>query len=280
MNGDRRSRVRRPASVRRRTGWAAVAALLAAGLPSPTPAQGWDGDWCAQTDLRRNERCEVRALSVAARDGEISVNASPNGGIRVESWSGNEVRVLARVVTRGLTDGAARDLADEVDVRTAPGSVSSHGPRARMGSSWSVSFRVLVPEGTALDLRTSNGGITVAGVGGSVRARTTNGSVRLEDVAGRVMARSTNGSITTVVSRPLAADDALELRTTNGAIRVGLPDGTSARIEASTTNGRISTDFPVTVQGQIGRRLSATLGDGGPEIRANTTNGGIRITRN
>jgi hypothetical protein len=257
----------------------AMAALVAGGLPAQAGAQSWQGDWCEETDLRRNQLCEVRAMSLSPRDGHLAVNAG-NGGIRVESWSGDEVRVLARVLTRSRSERAARDLADQVEVRTAPGSVSSHGPRTRSGSSWSVSFRVLVPEGTALELRTSNGGITVAGVRGAVQAQTTNGGVRLEDTAGRVRARTTNGAITTTVSRPLAASDAMELRTTNGSIRIGLPEGISARIEASTTNGRISTDFPITMQGQIGRRLSGTIGEGGPEIRATTTNGGIRITRN
>jgi hypothetical protein len=258
----------------------AVAASAMAGRPGTADAQSWSGDWCAETDVRRNQHCEVRALSLAPHDGQLTVNARPNGGIRVESWNGDEVRVIARVVSRARSERAARDLAEDVEVRATAGSVSSHGPRTRGSNSWSVSFRVLVPQGTALDLRTSNGSIAVSGVRGAVQAQTTNGAVRLEDTAGRVRARSTNGGITTTVSRSLGPNDDLELRTTNGSIQLGLPEGVSARIEASTTNGRITTDFPIMVQGQIGRRLSGTLGDGGPEIRATTTNGGIRITQN
>lgn len=257
-----------------------VAVVAVAGLPGHAGAQSWSGDWCGETDVRRNQHCEVRALSLSPLDGQLTVNARPNGGIRVESWNGDEVRVIARVLSRARSERAARDLADEVEVRATAGSVASHGPRTRGANSWSVSFRVLVPQGTALDLRTSNGSIAVSGVRGAVQAQTANGGVRLEDTAGRVRARSTNGAITTTVSRPLGPNDDLELRTTNGSIQLGLPEGISARIEASTTNGRITTDFPITVQGQIGRRLSGTLGEGGPEIRAATTNGGIRITQN
>jgi hypothetical protein len=36
-------------------------------------------------------------------------------------------------------------------------------------------------------------------------------------------------------------------------------------------------DFPITVQGFIGRRITTTLGQGGPRVRATTTNGGVRI---
>jgi hypothetical protein len=38
-------------------------------------------------------------------------------------------------------------------------------------------------------------------------------------------------------------------------------------------------DFPVTVQGRIGHELSTTLGDGGALVRAETTNGAVRISR-
>mgnify|MGYP000361465391 CR=1 FL=1 len=44
-------------------------------------------------------------------------------------------------------------------------------------------------------------------------------------------------------------------------------------------NGGIDLDFPVRVQGRIGRRLSTTLGDGGPRVRVITTNGGVQIVR-
>ena len=71
----------------------------------------------------------------------------------------------------------------------------------------------------------------------------------------------------------------LDLRTTNGGVRLRIPEDYSARLETGTVNGGIDIDFPVTVQGRIGREFSTTLGDGGPLVRAETTNGGVRITR-
>ena len=50
----------------------------------------------------------------------------------------------------------------------------------------------------------------------------------------------------------------------------------SAR-ETGTVNGGMSIDFPVTIWGNIGRRITTTLGSGGPRIRAVTTNGAVRI---
>jgi hypothetical protein len=37
-------------------------------------------------------------------------------------------------------------------------------------------------------------------------------------------------------------------------------------------------DFPITVQGLIGKRIQTQLGAGGPLVRVVTTNGGVRIS--
>jgi hypothetical protein len=50
-------------------------------------------------------------------------------------------------------------------------------------------------------------------------------------------------------------------------------------LETGTTNGRINVEFPITVQGTIGRRIETTLGSGGARLRAVTTNGGVTISR-
>ncbi|HEY5565714.1 MAG TPA: hypothetical protein VIM81_00530, partial [Gammaproteobacteria bacterium] len=73
--------------------------------------------------------------------------------------------------------------------------------------------------------------------------------------------------------------EGLDLRTTNGGVRLRIPDDYSARLETGTVNGGVDIDFPVTVQGRIGRELSTTLGEGGPLVRAETTNGGVRVSR-
>jgi hypothetical protein len=253
-----------------------TALLLALLAPVSATAQD-GGDWC--DDSGSSDHCEVRELTLEARNGALEVNASPNGGIRVEGWNGNEIRVQARVTTRARTDGDAADLAREVEILSAPGRLSTEGPRTRGRTSWSVSYRIQVPVGTDLDLSTTNGGISVTGVRAAVEARSTNGGIRLEDVEGAVRARTTNGGVQAYFSQGAELQHDTDLQTTNGAVSLHLPEGVSARIEASTRNGGITTDFPITVFGRLGRNLSGILGDGGPEIRIRTTNGPVRIRR-
>jgi hypothetical protein len=44
-------------------------------------------------------------------------------------------------------------------------------------------------------------------------------------------------------------------------------------------NGHLEVDFPVTLQGRIGKRLALDLGGGGPPLRLETTNGGVKVRR-
>ena len=71
----------------------------------------------------------------------------------------------------------------------------------------------------------------------------------------------------------------LNLETTNGGADLEIPADYSARLETATVNGGWDIDYPLVVQGRIARRLTSDLGDGGPPIRAVTTNGGVSIDR-
>jgi DUF4097 and DUF4098 domain-containing protein YvlB len=63
-------------------------------------------------------------------------------------------------------------------------------------------------------------------------------------------------------------------------VHASLPAAAEFKVRASTTNGGIHTDFPVTVQGTFGAKdLSGTVGGGGRELRVATTNGGIELRK-
>ena len=243
---------------------------------------GGDADPCRDNNWgdRDYERfCEVRESTMPA--GPLNVDAGQNGGISIEGWDRNEIRVRAVVQASAEDAAGARALAGQVQVQTGGGRVYATGPENGRREWWSVSYRISVPRKNDLDLRASNGGITILGVGGNMRFDTTNGGVKLQDVGGRVNGATRNGGLNVTLSGDRWDGEGLDVETSNGGVIVAIPEGYNAELETRTVNGGLRIDFPVTVQGELTSRrgLSTTLGSGGPLIRARTTNGGVNIRR-
>jgi hypothetical protein len=234
-------------------------------------AEGWGG-WRSH-----DHACEVRELTVRG-GGKLSVDASPNGGIRVTGGDRKDVLVRAIVHTWAQSEDAARAMFKEIVVHEDD-TIRAEGPSQYGRTGWSVSYEIEAPRNTDLDLDTTNGGISITSLRGSMDFETTNGGIRLDGVAGNVRGRTTNGGVDVTLTGAKWDGDALDLRTQNGGVNMRVPEAYSARLETRTVNGGIQIDFPVTVQGRIGREISTTLGEGGALLRAETTNGGVRVRR-
>jgi hypothetical protein len=141
-----------------------------------------------------------------------------------------------------------------------------------------VEFRVKVPAGVRFVGRTVNGGIEARGITADAEAHTVNGGVKLE-AAGTARAETVNGGITARLGRTNWTG-ALKLNTVNGGIEMTMPEGLNTDVKASTVNGDIQTDFPLTVTGRISRRkLEGTIGSGGRLLELGTVNGGIALRK-
>ncbi len=183
------------------------------------------------------------------------------------------------VIASGPSTTDARDLIKQVTVAIQNGRLRATGPTTARRQSWSVSYRVQVPNRYDLTLNASNGSLNVTGVRGIINAETSNGSIRLTDLGGRVHARTSNGSTNVQVSGTKWDGEGLSVTTSNGSARLDLPQNFNAELAVSTNNGGINIDFPVTVQGRLGRNVDTTLGTGGPRIEVRSSNGSVRVTR-
>jgi len=260
----------------------------ASALQAQSRREESDADWldgCRRDGNRgyddRARACEVRNVPVRLSGRSISVDGRQNGGVRVFGWNGDSVRVTARIQVQDRTDAGAKDLLKEIKVVADGRSVRADGPSMEGydDRGWSVSFVVYVPRHFDLDLEAHNGGLGVSGVNGRLELSTTNGSVSLDDVGGDVRAHTQNGSLNVQLTGAKWDGAGLDAETHNGSVRLAVPESYSARLETGTVNGRINTDIPITVSGQITRRLSFAIGGGGPPVRATTTNGSVSIIR-
>jgi hypothetical protein len=245
---------------------------------------GSDADPCSNSGRYRDDddyhqHCEVRESTMPA--GALNVDAGQNGGIIIEGWDRNEIRVRAVVQGSARSESRAKEIAGQVQVQSGGGRVYATGPDNERREWWSVSYRINVPRKNDLDLRASNGGVTIVGVTGNMRFDTTNGGVKLQDIGGRVNGETRNGGLSVMLSGNRWDGEGLDVETSNGGVTLAIPDGYNAELETRTVNGGLRIDFPITVQGELTSRrgISTTLGSGGPLVRLRTTNGGVKIGR-
>jgi DUF4097 and DUF4098 domain-containing protein YvlB len=221
-----------------------------------------------------------------------------NGGVTIATWKDDKVEIKAVKTARRNEEDLAKV---EIRVEESAGSVSVKAvwPKFPRRANVTVDFTVMVPEGVNLaevgtvngdvdvtgrygraEVGTTNGSVTVKDASGELEADTTNGEVRVSRFDGRIKADTTNGDIRLV---GVTLKDGLSAETTNGSITLGVasPEALNADLRASTTNGHISVDFPITLQNlhQSRRRIEGRIGQGGPEISLHTTNGSINLTK-
>ena len=272
-----------PSPVRTRSTTALIA-TLAISMAAPAAAQERSAeDWVRRCrdygDDDRARHCEVRDVRLSRVDGRLTVDGRTNGGVWIRGWDRSEVLVRAKIQTWAETDAEARRLASAIRIRTDGGRIEAEESDMGRRSGWSVSYDVYVPRRTDLDVRTHNGGISVEGVQGRIDVEALNGGVSLRDVQGEVRGGTTNGGVTLALDGDRWVGQGVDLETTNGGVTIVVPERYSARLETATVNGGMNVDFPITVQGMVGRRLSTTLGSGGSLIRVRTTNGGVTLRR-
>lgn len=260
-----------------------AALLLLAATPAfaqrRSSSEAWSRD-CDRRGDRDSERfCMTSESTMASPGGTLVVDGRRNGGISIFGSSRRDVLITARIQASARSEARAEEIARAIRIRTVDGRIFAEGPETGSREWWSVNFEVDVPARSDLDLRAANGGIEVVDVRGVLRLETTNGGIHLEGVAGDVVAETTNGGVDVRLVGERWEGKGLEAITSNGGVRVRIPDGYSAHLETGTVNGGIDIDFPVTVRGRIGRQVTTELGQGGATIRVMTTNGGVVIRR-
>jgi hypothetical protein len=189
-------------------------------------------------------------------------------------------------MTHGDTEANARARAARVQVIASGGRVTATGPdSAADDNGWAVTFVVEVPHGTPVTLTAHNGPVALEDYNGQARLHAVNGPVRLVNVAGDIKGGTTNGPITVELEGAGWEGTGLDIETSNGPVTVRVPEHYSAQLEVGTVNGPIAIRHPGVPQPASARRgrrptsgpIRATLGAGGPLIKATTVNGPVSV---
>ena len=183
-------------------------------------------------------------------DGDVVVSTG-SGSVNVRRSGG---RVRASTGSGGIT---AQDVGGAFEASTGSGSIDGTGVKGPISA------------------RTSSGSIEVTQTGGGdVEASSSSGSIKVRGVQGGVRASTTSGSL--AIEGQMARD--WRLSSSSGHVTVSVPANQGFELDASSSSGRIDTDFPITVSGTIGKHaLRGAARGGGPLLHVRTSSGGISI---
>jgi DUF4097 and DUF4098 domain-containing protein YvlB len=252
--------------------------ILALGLLAAVATAGCD---IVTAGLKHAATSEWRKTYTLDPGGRLEVH-NVNGRIRVEASEGNQVEIVAEKKSRGVSEEAAKEAVDRIEIKeTVSGSsirIETKTPQmtGAFRGSTEVSYSLRVPAGAEVKFITVNGGIELSRLNGRIDAETTNGAITARDVAGAINASTTNGGIEVDLTQ--VAKGGVKLGCVNGGIKLRLPSESAATISASVANGGIDADgLKLETTDTSRRSLEARLNGGGPLIKIEGTNGGIKI---
>jgi DUF4097 and DUF4098 domain-containing protein YvlB len=209
-------------------------------------------------------------------NGRVSLS-NINGDVEITGWSRNEVQIDAVKTARD------QQRLDEARIEVNSGSdsveIETHYPSHLMNNNAaSVHYTLHVPQGARLDkVKLVNGALNIRQLSGEVDADLVNGTLHASDLAGTADLATVNGKIEADYNS-LNNVREIKLKSVNGSVDLLLPQSPNANVSASTVNGGISTDFPLTVKGRwVGKNMSGTLGNGGTQIELSNVNGSIHV---
>jgi putative adhesin len=237
----------------------------------------------AQSDFQwAGQLTSGQVLEIKGVNGDIRALPSTTSGAQVTAVKSarrsdpNGVRIDVVPHGGGVTICAVYpDVAGQEPNRCEPG---ADGHMRTNNNDTQVRFEAQVPVGVKLVGRTVNGSVDGESLNADAEAHTVNGSVNLS-TSGLALGTTVNGSLNLTMGRADWPNGA-KFSTVNGGITLRLPGDVNANLRASTLNGDITSDFPITFTGQVTRRsLQGTIGGGGPELTLSTVNGGISLRR-
>jgi DUF4097 and DUF4098 domain-containing protein YvlB len=222
--------------------------------------------------------------------------------VRIEPWDQNKIE--AHVTTRGWQiGGSGIEIVDHQQGNAVDIELHSRSHHISYGVSFGIGSRridleIHMPRSAKVDIHTSDGSIDARGLGGDLKFSSGDGRLTLSDLDGVLRAHTRDGSVhasgrfdlvelrtgdghVELEARPSSQlRENWEVRTSDGSVRLTLPANLAANLNLHTGDGRITTDFPITVQGSYDKSdLRGTINGGGKELTVHTGDGSITLQK-
>jgi hypothetical protein len=236
-------------------------------------------------------------LATEDRDDSFTVGDSPrlvvnntNGRIIVNPGTDDTIKVQT---TLKKPDDLKYDVTQSGDTI----SVEVKNQRSgvfHLGRSTGADIEITAPPNTTVELRTSNGKVEIYGMQRSGTLRTSNSKIVMEDVSGDFVVVTSNGKVT--ITRAIGTFDVEtsngriefngeivsggnnSMTTSNGSVEITLLGTPSVELDASTSNGSVTTSLPIlTTNFGDEHHIVGTIGSGDADLFVRSSNGSVTV---
>jgi len=229
---------------------------------------------------------------------ELRVEAS-DANVRIEAWDQNKIE--AHVTTRGWhIGGGDLEIVEHQQGNAVDLELRHH---SRMHLSFGVDSRrtdveIHMPRSAKVNVRSGDGNIVARGLEGELEFASGDGKLDLEDVEGSLRAKTSDGSVRVsgrfdaldlhtndgrieVEARPGSQlRQAWEVRTSDGSVMMRVPGDLAADVELHTSDGHITTNIPIVVEGSFdGHDVRGKMNGGGNRLTVHTGDGSVTLDK-
>src|ERR1019366_3970900 len=165
---------------------------------------------------------EFRASYALASNGRVAIQ-NLYGDVQITAWDRDEV--LLQAIKHSSDAGRLNDARIVVDTSSGMVSIRTLYTGGDTGHPASVEYHIMVPRSANLeDVKLVDGGLSLSGMTGPVKASSVNGSIKAERMEGQVELSTVNGFLDAGFER-IGKSHPISLSSVNGPIKVSLPSG-------------------------------------------------------
>jgi hypothetical protein len=230
--------------------------------------------------------------SYRVRSGTPVAVYNPNGDVTINGWDEDVIEINARKESIHGQEALDEvdiyiDIAGEMVIRT------EYPPGARKVT---VDYDIKVPEDLLVKyIECSNGNIIVDGLMGNPVLFSSNGIIQASNINGIVKARTSNGDINIKAVKGLEdlitsngnieaelpdLHDDIEIKTSNGSIKLALSPDLAVDLKAETSNGSITIqNINIDTEELNKTSLAGSMNGGGLQVSITTSNGSVELSR-
>jgi hypothetical protein len=233
--------------------------------------------------------------------GTLSLTGAPQGSVKVEGWSKNEVQIDAVIELNAPSEADLDQLAkitgfvlEESLGKTIITSIGTHDkgymkrvakkfPKQLLGLPFRIDYVIKVPRYCDLLIDGGKGDLQVSGVDGVIKANFLDSNAKFDLVGGAVMATIGGGSVDVTIPTRSWRGRFADISLTSGTMNVNLPPSLNAEIDASILReGRIENTYaalkPKTRKDTFTEKLiAARSGNGGIPLKFTVGDGNLNI---